>query len=116
MISFMLAITNHWMCLLAVKSGNQTQYWFFDSSNRQFLDLNDREIDEYVKFLDEESGQCSVVSAQCSVFSPCLWMRKVFSVQCSVAVCGNGLRSCVWVPSCVGMTSLCLAFDCGSGL
>lgn len=41
----MLAITNHWMCFIAVKSNNATQYWFFDSSNRDFMDLNHSEID-----------------------------------------------------------------------
>lgn len=40
-ISFMLAITNHWMSLVAIKIGTQTQYWFFDSLNRHILDLND---------------------------------------------------------------------------
>lgn len=50
----MLAITNHWMCLNAVKVGNQAQYWFFDSFNRHILDLDDKQIDDLVEHLDRE--------------------------------------------------------------
>ena len=42
------------MCLNAVKIGNQTQYWFFDSFNRNVLDLNDKEMEELVEHLDQE--------------------------------------------------------------
>jgi len=41
-ISFMLAIDVHWMCLQAVKVGNYKQYWFFDSFNRDVLDLSEQ--------------------------------------------------------------------------
>lgn len=50
----MLAITNHWMLLIAVKVKGRTQYWFFDSSNRNFLDLTDPQIDELVQKLENE--------------------------------------------------------------
>jgi hypothetical protein len=36
----MLAITNHWMLLIVVKRGQSSEYWFFDSNNRNILDLN----------------------------------------------------------------------------
>jgi hypothetical protein len=44
-VGFMLAITNHWMLLVAVKTKYGAQYWFFDSSNRDFLGLNHAQID-----------------------------------------------------------------------
>lgn len=50
----MLAITNHWMCLIVVKQGDKIQYWFFDSSNRQYLHLNDEEIVQLVDKLDQD--------------------------------------------------------------
>jgi hypothetical protein len=53
-VGFMLAITNHWMLLVAVKVGKNAQYWFFDSSNRDFLGLNHKQIDELVERLDRE--------------------------------------------------------------
>jgi hypothetical protein len=52
--SFMLGITNHWMCLKAVKIGKDTQYWFFDSFNRQVLDLSEPEIYELVERMSSE--------------------------------------------------------------
>ena len=54
LVGFMLAITNHWMLLIAVKFAGKTQFWFFDSSNRDFLELNHEEIDELVERLDQE--------------------------------------------------------------
>jgi hypothetical protein len=53
-VGFMLAITNHWMLLVAVKTKHGAQYWFFDSSNRDFLGLNHTQIDELVERLDQE--------------------------------------------------------------
>ena len=50
----MLAITNHWMLMIAVKSKHNVQYWFFDSSNRDFLELNEKQIEELVQRLDSE--------------------------------------------------------------
>jgi hypothetical protein len=44
----MLAITNHWMCMLAIKKGNKTEYWFFDSLQKDILDLTDEEIEVLV--------------------------------------------------------------------
>jgi hypothetical protein len=44
----MLGITDHWMCFFAVKLKNEPQYWFFDSSNLKFLELNAEEIEKYV--------------------------------------------------------------------
>lgn len=38
----MLAIDVHWMCLQAVKVGDQKQYWFFDSFNRNVMDLTEK--------------------------------------------------------------------------
>jgi hypothetical protein len=56
-ISFMLAITNHWMSLIAVKQGSKTQYWFFDSSNRHYLHLSPEEIDQLVENINAERIQ-----------------------------------------------------------
>jgi len=56
-ISFMLGITNHWMCLQAVKVGNETQYWFFDSTNRHILDLNEPQMHELAEQLNNERIQ-----------------------------------------------------------
>ena len=53
-MSFMLGITNHWMCLLAVKSKGQAQYWFFDSFNRHILEMDQREMLEEVERTEKE--------------------------------------------------------------
>lgn len=51
-ISFMLGIDVHWMCLQAVKVGNYKQYWFFDSFNRDVLDLSEQQIYQFVDNLN----------------------------------------------------------------
>lgn len=53
-ISFMLGITNHWMCLQAVKVGKETQYWFFDSTNRHIFDLTEPQMHELAEKINNE--------------------------------------------------------------
>jgi hypothetical protein len=50
----MLAITNHWTCLVALKYNNVTEFWFFDSKNLQFLNFNRSDITHYIKGLNED--------------------------------------------------------------
>lgn len=50
----MLGITDHWMCFFAVKQKGEKEYWFFDSNNMDFLELDGKGIEEYVERLDRE--------------------------------------------------------------
>jgi hypothetical protein len=52
--TIMLAITNHWTCLVALKYNNVTEFWFFDSKNLQFLNFNRSDITHYIKGLNED--------------------------------------------------------------
>ena len=45
------------MCLQAVKVGNQTQYWFFDSTNRDFLDLSEEGIKELIEKIVKQRAE-----------------------------------------------------------
>lgn len=48
-ISFMLGITDHWMCFFVIKIKGEVQYWFFDSNNMNFLELDEKGIEDYVE-------------------------------------------------------------------
>ena len=54
MFVLMLAITNHWTCLIAVKTKQKTEFWFFDSNNTQCLNFSVSEIAVYLAALGEE--------------------------------------------------------------
>lgn len=36
----MLGITTHWLVFFAVKINSKVDYWFFDSENDSYLDLD----------------------------------------------------------------------------
>ena len=50
----MLAITNHWTCLVALKHEGKTEFWFFDSKNLLYLNYSQDEIRKYIEKLNEE--------------------------------------------------------------
>lgn len=50
----MLAITNHWTCLVAVKHASGAEFWFFDSRNLPYLNYTHAEIKKYIEQLNEE--------------------------------------------------------------
>jgi len=45
----MLGITNHWCSLLAHKINGKTEFFYFDSRNRNYLTIKEGDIKEYVK-------------------------------------------------------------------
>jgi hypothetical protein len=50
----MLAITNHWTCLVAIKHQGKSEFWFFDSKNLPYLNYSHTEIKKYIQELNEE--------------------------------------------------------------
>ena len=41
-IAFMMGCLRHWVCLLAHKVNNKTEYIFYDSNNTNHLNWNDK--------------------------------------------------------------------------
>jgi hypothetical protein len=50
----MLAITGHWTLFMAFKQNNKAEYWFFDSFNRDLLNLGDEDIASHIEDLNLE--------------------------------------------------------------
>ena len=44
----MMGVTNHWVSLLAHKYNDQVEFWLFDSKNKVYWGMNDKEIKEFV--------------------------------------------------------------------
>ena len=44
----MMGITNHWVSFLAHKYNDKVEFWFFNSTNEDSLELTEQEIQDYV--------------------------------------------------------------------
>lgn len=53
-LHLMLGITTHWLTFLAVKSGKNVEYWFFDSFNTHHLDFCWEEITNLIENKSKE--------------------------------------------------------------
>jgi len=45
----MMGVTNHWVSFMAHKYNGDVEFWYFDSSNDDFLEMNDEEIQALVR-------------------------------------------------------------------
>jgi hypothetical protein len=52
--TIMMGITNHWTCLIALKLGRSTEFWFFDSRNLDYLNFDHDEIVKHIRETNEK--------------------------------------------------------------
>lgn len=49
----MMGVTNHWTCLIALKQGRSTEFWFFDSRNFDYLNFSHEDVLNHIRELNK---------------------------------------------------------------